>query len=102
MRLEDSVIASSGSNGTAVSLEAVDSFTMTAPAALTGVVTLQQSPDDGTNWFDITSAGVVVTIGAGETVTCIKLHGSHVRAQSAASEAAERTFTVHGSGPKQI
>ena len=79
------------------SLDDAESITITAPAALTGTVTIKGSTDGGTSYVDVGSAGSDVTIGAGNAVTISPFTFNALKVTSGSAEGAERTFTVQKS-----
>lgn len=99
-KLGDSVIANGAQEGSAVSLGDMDSVTLVPPAAFTGAVAVEISADDTQTWAAVGDAGSPVAIVGGQSVTLIKIHGTHVRVNSDMNEAAERTTAVFGSRGK--
>jgi len=104
MRLEDSVIANTENDGSSVSMEVYDSFSVYAPAALTGVLSIQVSPDNTITWFPaVDGAGVAIVVAAAEMAQIPRLQGTHLRGQTdGLGEAAERTIVFHGTGPEKF
>lgn len=101
MRLEGSTISSGGLNGSTCTTggSVYNSFSVYGPGALTGVATLQASPNDGGSWFDVPDdAGTPITIAAGAMVRVHNVECTHLRVQSTLAEAAERVFQIHGTG----
>ena len=92
MRLPNLVIANGATNGTPIDVAAIDELTIYGPAVLTGVISIEVSPDKGTTWYPRTG---VPAINVGVTVTTI--HAHRMRLVSTLAEGAERTFPVHGS-----
>jgi hypothetical protein len=82
--------------GTSVSNEVdtigITHITIYGPAVLTGVVTLELSPDKGVTWYD---SGTTIAVDARENQSF--LHADRVRLTSAGVEAADRVFNMHGS-----
>lgn len=99
--LPDLVIASGATATTTpitASLDDARCVSVFAPAALTGVVTVQVSNDGGTTWFDLqdgTGAGSDVTIGVGNVRRLDWCGWNGLRVTSGSAEGAERTFKVN-------
>ncbi len=92
MRLQDLVIESGETNGVEIDVAEIDELTIYGPAALTGVISIEVSPDKGTTWYP--RVGVpAVDIG----VTVSTIHAHRMRLVSTLAEAADRAFIVHGS-----
>lgn len=91
--LADIVIPNGGTESNALDVGSVNSLAIFAPAALTGTVTLQISPD-GENWYNAKSGGdnIAVAVDAGVVIT----NGGYkyLRLISGSTEAAARTFKV--------
>ena len=68
--------------------------TITAPAALTGTITINVSTDGGTTYVDATSGGSDVTVAAGNAVQISPFPYNALKVTSGGAEGAERTFTV--------
>lgn len=97
--LKDLVIANTGSDsGHTGPCDDADAITVYAPAALTGTINLQGSPDPidaaPTNWFDLKSSGSNITVAANGAVTVTDVGFHWLRVHSTGAEAAERTFQV--------
>lgn len=80
-------------------LRTLKSLSITAPAALTGTITIQTPDGIGTSptFFALQSPpGTDITIAASKTIviTSLPMHG--IRVNSGSSEGAERTFQVFG------
>lgn len=68
-------------------------FTIFAPAALTGTVSVEVSYD-GSNWLALADSGTDVTVAANRA-TAVRAGGFRdIRLVSSGAEAAERSFTV--------
>ena len=75
-------------------LEDANGVTITAPATLTGTVTIKGSVDGGTSYADVGSGGSDVTIGAGNAVTITPFVFNALKVTSGSTEAGDRTFKV--------
>lgn len=95
MRLPNMTIPSGQQNSNAVELVGVNEVTVYGPAALTGTVAVQVSPDGGTTWL---LPAVAVAVDA--VVEIPQINASHIRVTSDMAEAADRVFPLHGAGPE--
>ncbi|MGD9631368.1 MAG: hypothetical protein AB7V18_19185 [Pyrinomonadaceae bacterium] len=96
MRLPNLTIPAAGVASNAIELPSLDKVTLFAPAALTAVVTIQLSGDDGVTWHN------APTIAINAMVTINPALASMLRVLSAGAEAADRIFFVHGGGPNSV
>ena len=92
MNLPPLVIANGATLGTPIDVLHINQLTIFGPAALTGVISIEVSPDKGTTWFP--RAGVPA-IDIAVDVNPVNAH--QMRLVSGSAEGAERTFLVHGS-----
>jgi hypothetical protein len=70
-------------------------LTLYSPSALTGTITVQVEPTDtGTNFVDLQSGGVDVTLPAGKATVINPIPFRQLRLITGTTEAAARTFTV--------
>jgi len=94
----DMVIASSGTNSTALAanphFENASSLIIEAPDTLTAACTLYGSFDDATSYSQIYSGGAAITLTAAKSVSVTNLGWTHIRVTAASAEGAERTFKV--------
>jgi hypothetical protein len=81
-------------NAAKVALDHAASVTITAPAALTGTVTVEISPD-GTVWSTLQTAGADVTIVAGKSTALPPFTARDLRLKSGSAEGANRDFFVN-------
>ena len=89
-------ISSGGTASSALTayLSDAKAITLTAPASVTGTITVQISVDGGTTYVDLTSGGSDVTIAAGNSVTITDPAFNALRVNSGSTETDTRTFTV--------
>lgn len=97
--LGTSVIASAGTEGTAIEFKRkpVRGIVIYAPAALTGTVTVQVATgatEAAAVWVTLQSAGSDITVAAAKAVTIDAVAWDWMRMLSDGAEAATRTFTV--------
>ncbi len=72
----------------------ISSMSFYGPAALTAVVTVEASPDDGVTWFP---TATVITV---DVITFLSpVEATRIRLNSAGNEAADRVIAVHASSP---
>lgn len=72
-----------------------EAITISAPAALTGAVTVQVSPAYGSgNWKTLRQDGADVAVAAGAAVTINEVAFEDIRLHSAGAEAAARDFDI--------
>lgn len=96
MRLPNLTIPNGQQLSNIIEVPSLDKATFYGPAALTGVVTIQLSGDDGVTWHN------GPTIAALALVTINPLLTTRVRLSSAAAEGADRIFFVNGGGPNSV
>lgn len=89
----DLVIASAGTASNSARVDVAESITIYAPAALTGTVNVQASPD-GTNWYNLQDAGSDIAVGVDDAVTIVTISVKFIRLLSSLAEGAERTFKL--------
>ena len=87
------VIPSAGTDSPGVDVAYADSFTIYAPAALTGTISIQVSPNNE-DWFNLQDAGVDINIGVNEAITVTVSSVLFVRLHSSMTEAADRSFEI--------
>jgi hypothetical protein len=86
------VIANGGTASNAVGpLDNIQAFVIYAPAALTGTVNVQESPDNVT-FYDMKSAGSNVTVPVNGAVNLTAGGYKYIRVFSGSAEGAARTF----------
>lgn len=86
------VIASGEQISNEVPLTTLDRASVYSPSALTGVATIQVTPD-GTNWYDVNTLAIDSILNIDPALA------EAIRVSSGSAEAADRIFPVHGSGP---
>ncbi|KKN88079.1 hypothetical protein LCGC14_0251510 [marine sediment metagenome] len=92
MRLPDLKILNGQTNGVSIDVAEIDELTIYGPAALTGVISTEVSPDGGTTWYPYAGAPAINV-----RVTYSTIHAHKMRLVSTLAEGAERVFPVHGS-----
>lgn len=97
VNLPNLVIANTATDSTTPITQHLDdayAVMITAPAALTGTVTVRTSSDNGVTYGDHGSGGTDITVGAGNTVTLTDIAFNALKVTSSLAEGAERTFKV--------
>jgi hypothetical protein len=92
MRLPSLIIPNGDTDGTPIDVTGIDELTIYGPAALTGVISIEVSPDKGTTWYPRAGAPAI-SIG----VIVNTVHADQMRLVSTLAEGAERTFIAYGS-----
>lgn len=96
MRLPNLTIPNGQTLSNEIEVPSLDKATFYGAAALTGVVTIQLSGDDGTTWHNGPA------IAALALVTINPLLTTKVRLSSTLAEGADRIFFVNGGGPNSV
>ena len=87
--------SSSATSGAQGGLDDAYGISLISPAALTGTVTIQvEQTDTGTNFVNLQSGGVDVTIAANKGIVITPFPFRQIRLISGSTEAATRTFTL--------
>lgn len=89
----DLTIPSGGSNTNAIQVPPhILGLILIAPEALTGVVTVAISLDEGSSFQTLQEGGADLAIGAGEAIIISPFGADEVRLESAGTEGADRDF----------
>ena len=91
--LADLTISAGGTTSDVGGTNGSTALAITAPSALTGVVTVEvEQTSTGNTWGTLQSGGVDVTIAASKTLTIFPTTFARFRLTSSAAEAANRSF----------
>lgn len=91
--IEGPVIPNGQTESSSVDISFCESFTLYAPAQLTGTINIQSSPNN-VNWYNLQDGGADINIGVDDAVTVTKNSVKYIRLKSTLAEAAEREFKL--------
>lgn len=96
MRLPDLIIPNGDTESQWEDILPISIVTLYGPAALTGAIDIEVSPDGGATAYSLATA-----VGAGARVQVSRPQASVIRVVSTMAEAAQRNFPMYGSDEKR-